>query len=273
MTIAFVQFSGTSTGTAPTPQTLGLGSNGLGAGDQLVVMLRIGSGALTPSITWSSGTGTFTECTNSPITDAVNTDQLRWYLCTNGGQSGTQISVAFSSGCSVRWCYHEYSVAAGKILIQDQEASKQVTIQVPAGTGHSFSGGTVTTTVANELVLGFFKTEATETPSSPNPVTAGSGFTIREAAIQKLFTEDMIVSAIGSYTASWTTTANWNGSEGSGNIYAVTQSFYEGTAGGAVLSPASYVLSSRGQVVGTGVYKKEENRKWLSCGDLGLSSD
>jgi hypothetical protein len=228
MTIAFLRSTGADAGSVvgATGTTLTLTSTG--AGDQGIVMARIGLVAPAPVLTdnGGSGGGTWNILSGYPLVDNTNVDTLYAFLCTNLKTATTLLTLKFTGTGTVRWAYHEYTVGASNILAVDKQ--QNFLNGAISGTGVTItSNATAATANANELLLGFFKSEGAQ----PNgAVTAGASYNLREQR-SKLFTEDQIVSSTGTYTATWTTTATWVG-EPANDTWAVIQTFFEqGVAG------------------------------------------
>lgn len=212
MAIAFVTSTGIDQSTSISGATgLNLTVTSTGGGNQGLVMARIG-GTSGGGVVTDNGGGIWKVVPNFPLFDATNADELYLFLCTSLVAGTTQLTLNFTGSGSVRMAFHEYSVAAGKQLSPDRESHNFNGVITAGTSGQTVtSNSALTTGDANELLLGFFKTEAAQ----PNGAfTAGSGFTLREQR-SKLFTEDQIVSSTGSYAATFTTTTSVAGEAGS----------------------------------------------------------
>ncbi len=134
-----------------------------------------------------------TDTQNNTYAQAVASGSNAIYYATNikGGADTITAKFASSSGFSIIYI-HEYSgVAANSPL--DQTSSQ-------TGTGTAINSGAKTTTQASELIFG--------TASVDYSVSAaGTGFTKRQTAGGNM-SEDMVVSATGSYAATFTQSAS-----------------------------------------------------------------
>ena len=116
------------------------------------------------------------------------------YYATAKGGAGTIVTVTFSS--AVPWPDLRIAEYSGGVVTLDKAAGA-------AGTGTACNSGSVTTTAANELIVGANYVTQTTTAS-------GTGFTQRVMTQDLQIVEDRVVSAIGSYSATATVNAgNW----------------------------------------------------------------
>ena len=115
-----------------------------------------------------------------------------WYATSiKGGADTVTANFATSTGFSLIYV-HEYSGLAASSAL-DQESTET---SVEQGLGTAVSSAPVTTTQASELIFGY--------ASVDNCVSGGStGFTVRQTAGCNM-SEDMIVSATGTYSATFT---------------------------------------------------------------------
>ena len=208
MAIAFVQAAGTNNGAvaSTTNVPLAYGSNN-GAGHLLVLAGRFSN----------NGTGTPTSIS---IADSRNT----WVVLQSFVNVNSRLVFAYAANCSAgantvtvtangagaNGAFYTFSIAEYSGIATSTPVDKNTT--APGGTtSTSASAGPVTTTIANELLFGWFFNET----ANGLTLTAGSGYTIRNnpSNAGNGGIEDNIVSATGSYSATMTfsSAVNWGG--------------------------------------------------------------
>ncbi len=163
-----------------------------------------------------------------------------WYATSiKGGADTITANFAASTGFSLIYV-HEYAGLATSPL--DQVSSQ-------TGTGTAVTSGAKTTTQANELIFGY--------ASVDHCVLSGStGFSARQTAGCNM-SEDMIVSATGTYAATFTQ----NVSSGWAGLMATFKAAASGSAPGYVQSASSVFNTKRDRCIGV-VYKQHNTGQY-----------
>ena len=153
------------------------------AGNAIVVAVSAAGSAIT-SVADTQG--------NSYKQAVVSGGTAIWYAANIRGSADT-ITAQFASSSGFSLIYvHEYAGLDPSSPLDQVSTSTSVQI----GNGTAITSGNVTTTQANELIFGY--------ASVDNNVSAGgAGFTVRQTAGGNM-SEDMIVSAAGTYAATFT---------------------------------------------------------------------
>lgn len=186
--------SGNSAGTAQL--SVAITSN---AGEIIFAVLGWGDIASTPTIT--DGVNTYSTLLG-PITNSG---------LGSGGLQSLQVYWAASAGGSLT--VQDNSVLAGvgrALAVVSYSGLQQVADGTNSNTGitgNSLTSGNVTTTNANDLLLGVFFCR------NANTFTAGSGYTMRQTNSATIGVEEQIVAATSTYSASATSdtsgSQNW----------------------------------------------------------------
>ncbi len=168
-----------------------------------------------------------------------------WYAVSiRGGADTVTANFASSTGFSLIYI-HEYAGLATSSAL-DQVSSQ-------TGTGTAVTSGAKTTTQANELIFGYASVDHCVS-------TGGTGFTVRQTAGCNM-SEDMIVSAVGTYSATFTQSSSggWTGlmatfkaaaSSSSVNYVQSTSSLSTQAASGISVSFASSTTAGNAIMVG-----------------------
>jgi hypothetical protein len=188
-------------GTVSTPQTLIFGS-AITAGSTILVCVR-GSGSFTGSTlsVTDDKSNSYTLDTSMPAISG--TGSLFLYRASNVTGGGTTLTITPGTSTSLRVAGYEISgLAASSPLDKTAHAS---------GNSISLASGSITTTQANEFVLGCLMTG---NDIGSNPMTAGSGWTSDiniNTTNAILLAESQIVSSTGTFnaTASIGTADTW----------------------------------------------------------------
>jgi hypothetical protein len=197
MAIAFVQSKGQDAGGSGTGTTIDFTSN-VTSGNLLIYAVRIG-GDTTVTITSNRTTGNWTQALKSAVqTDDGSVLVLLYAIATSSG--ACTVTFAFGTAVTSRYAIAEYS-GIDTTTPFDKSTSNQ------SGGSTSTSPATTagqTPTSAASLVLGLLTTGG-----DPTTITAGSGYTLREAAnaSNRFALEDKILAASSSQTAGFTLAA------------------------------------------------------------------
>lgn len=211
MTISYIQGNQSDAGAASSA-TLLLGTATVG--NDVLVAALYGSTSGTLAISDNLG--------NTYVQDVLITNNprsLRLYLFRAVGiaTGSTTLTATITGGAvSFQWIVAEYSSSVGALMF-DRSTNATGTSATTLN-----SGTTATTTVADEMLVGYFRTATTKT------FTAGASFTGRNTA-NRLYLEDRLVAATGAYNATCTINAadtSWN---------AAVATYYEATGGGAAI--------------------------------------
>jgi hypothetical protein len=183
--IAFVQSDSENSGSVST-ESIAFGSNNT-AGNTIIVAVRQGTPTEIGTVTITDSQGnTYYEVARQ----ASNSDHINFIFAAYNITAGANtVTCTFDSVRTMRWAIHEYSGIQTRGAV-DQTAGAQ-------GTSATASSGNITTTHANALLFGMASVNGDET------FTAGGSFTDREAVTTKMATADRIVSATGTYSASF----------------------------------------------------------------------
>ena len=171
----------------------------VGAGNFLVAMTVTTSGS---SVTTFSDNNGGTWVTDIDGQDAGDGNTLSIGHSANHGAGSTTITASPSPGAAAFIIIAEYSG------IETSSPLDVSAWQVVSGSSYS-SGNTAATAAANELVIG------TSYDVGLGILSAGSGFTLREAPVVSFGLEDKDSGGVGVQSATWTTTV------GSGNKIAL----------------------------------------------------
>lgn len=185
-----VQSRGVDSGASVNP-TLAYSGNVV-AGNILVAGARIGVGALYTGFTDSQG-NTWTTVENFTDLNSL-THVTAWAIA---GSSAANTVTMNNAGGSQRWIIGEYD-SAGQTISLDQHTHA-------TGNGSTLDSGSVTTTVATELIVGFAHDNNAFT------LTPGGTYTERQEVSTRISLEDKTVSSTGSYSTDWTIASsdNW----------------------------------------------------------------
>jgi hypothetical protein len=194
-------------------------------------------------VDWDSG-GTFTSVSDSKgntwvqvgtqQADSTNTVLTRRYYCANavGGSSHTfTLTTSGASLCSI--AVIEVTTTNGIGITLDQQIATQ-------DGATPFASGSITTTVNNEILISLFTSQGSSGTYTP---TAGNSFTLADAETNgsdffPMVSGYRLVSSIGSYNASWTTT------NAPSTSVVTTDSFYEVSAGRVTKNTRSSTLGT-----------------------------
>lgn len=159
-------------------------------------------------ITQDDTTPTFSGSTNVPTMDAMATTSgnypyVRMTIWSAFHVTGTATTWTFTNGgYPMQVHYYEYSGIASTSGFDQSNSGQDIT-----GTNAAPSSGNVTTTVANELLLGGM----VSSQAAAVTFTAGSSFTNREGPIDtawRMYSSDRIVSSTGTYAYTGTLSGN-----------------------------------------------------------------
>jgi len=189
--MAFIQSRSVDSGSVSSA-TLAYNSNII-AGSLLIQAARVGSGTATIAMTSPGNIHT----QDKSQLFSTDTAALTIHSAPNAAAGATTVTATLTGGpATLRWAIHEYGSMATSAPV-DVSASAQSTGGSPA------DSGSITTTVADDLL--FVAGAADDVWSS---VTAGSGYTLREAIPVapniKIATEGQDLVAIGSYNGTFT---------------------------------------------------------------------
>jgi len=188
MAIAFVQSKSTNSG-GTTSLALTYTNNVASASLLIAGMFDGGGINQADSVTDSVQGGNW----NQDVTANLATDHDTVGIFSRVNATGGATTVTAHGTTVVGLAIHEYSGLATTTPLDKTQSNN-------ATSGSATSNSTATTTSANELVFGLIGTSG-----SGDTVTAGSGYQARETdAPGHIATEDKIVSATGTYAATWT---------------------------------------------------------------------
>ena len=164
------------------------------SGNLIVVAARIGTDQ-TCTVSDSAG-NTYTQQIDQKFTP-VTDDHLYIFYAANVTGGSLTITIDPSGTPSIRWTIHEYSGIATSSPV-DQSTS----LRDDLGLGTAVDSGNITTTQADELLFG------AASVSGSKDFTPGADYTERQEIVQKISTEDRIVSSTLTDSADWTISAN-----------------------------------------------------------------
>jgi hypothetical protein len=220
MAIAFVQSKGQDAGGSGTGTTIDYTSN-VTSGNLLIYAVRLG-GDTTLTVTSNRTTGSWTQALKSSVqSDDGSVLVLVYAIATSSG--ACTVTFAFGTAVTSRYAIAEYS-------------GIDTTTPFDKGTSNQSGGATSTTPVtsaaqtptqAASLVLGMVTTGG-----DPTSITAGSGYTLREAAnaSNRFAYEDKILAASSAQTAGFTL--------GSGQTYIAGLAIFNAAGGGGATGTA-----------------------------------
>jgi Bacterial Ig-like domain (group 2) len=176
--IRYVQSASTVSSAKETGVSVTFTSN-TNAGNAIVVAASTAGSAIS-SVTDSQGNA-FTKAV------ANKSDAIFYATSINGGADTVTANFASSTGFSLIYVHEYAGLAAGSALDQ---------VSTQTGSGTALTSGAATTTQARELIFGYASVDSS--------VSAGGvGFTVRQTAGGNM-SEDMVVSAAGTYSATFT---------------------------------------------------------------------
>ena len=217
---------GSTTNTQPFTQAVA-------AGNVLVLYIFNGTDLTTTitNIAWSGvNSGTFVATPLSPINGTARRMWCYTAQITTPGATG--VVVTFSASINSVVAFAEYP----GVTTMDGEVAAN-------GTGTAINSGNLTTTNANDLLVGGIFV----TTSGGGTLSAGSGFTLRvnNASTSHRGLEDQNVTAAGSYaaTASYSSSQTWIA-----HLLALKR-----TSGGGTRAPTAFYVSNAGNDANTGL--------------------
>lgn len=194
------------------------------AGNSNLVGLRLGS--LTATLSISDTKSNTYSGAGGDVCIVAGGETLCIFSAHNVAGGSTTVTATVTGGpATLRWGIHEYSGLATSSTLDKTHSANGV------GTAAD-SGATATTTQADELLFGVLDCGAGCT------ATAGSGYTLRNNNIgSKYSSEDQIVSATGTYSATFTITSD---------DWSAAIATYKAAAGGAPAAPKRLLLMGVG---------------------------
>lgn len=236
MAIAFVQSKSLDGGSA-TAASLGL-TAAVSLASLLVVPVRVGANGRTITVA-DNKANTYSNLT--VLSDGAGADANIFYAA-NAASGLTTVTLSISgAAATLRFAAHEYSgIATSTPLDQNTRQTYSV------AAGGTADSGNVTTTQADELLFGYV-----EEADGATGFTAGTNYTKREelivATALKVGTEDRIVAATGTYSASAVLSSNTP----SGTIWIAT--FKGAAAGGTAITAAVGISNWAGQAAAVAI--------------------
>ena len=189
--MAYVQSTGTDAGGAGTGTSIAFATNNV-AGNALFFAARFG-GDCTVTVSDSRG-NTWTEDVHQ--VQSSDLGLLSVWSAPNCAAGANNITFSLSASVTARYLIAEYDGMLTSSILD----KKAVTESAGATSATPTSAATATTTNQNNLILGVVITNG-----SQGTISAGSGFTLREAASEtnRVALEDKLVTSVGGYTSSF----------------------------------------------------------------------
>ena len=200
-----VQSTGVDSGSG-TSASLSFSTN-ITAGNILIVIARFGEVSQNPGCSDDKGN---TYVRIESVEEPTNTDTLTLWYALAAAAGATQVTITNASSTTRRWIIAEYD-AASTTIAADQHTGT-------IGDSITPDSGNVTTTSASELLV------SAGHSSNGRTFTAGTGYTKRQEIATKVALEDKSVSSTGTYSGSWTLSAQ--------DLWAASIVTFSSTAGG-----------------------------------------